>query len=56
MRSLILALALTLGASAANRFAFTTFAMPRMKLGSPMPIDTVRPSAVKRPQVKSSAS
>src|SRR5580765_5066882 len=37
-------------------FAFTVSAMPRMKLGNPRPIETVSPSAVYRPTVKSSAS
>ena len=37
-------------------FAFTVSAMPRMKVGRPMPIDTVSPAGVNRPVVKSSAS
>ena len=37
-------------------FAFTVSAMPRMNIGRPMPIETVSPSGVNRPVVKSSAS
>ena len=37
-------------------FAFTVSAMPRMNIGSPMPIEMVSPCGVNRPVVKSSAS
>ena len=37
-------------------FALTVSDIPRMKLGSPSPIDTVSPSAVNSPTVKSNAS
>ena len=36
--------------------AFTVSDMPRMNIGRPMPIETVSPSGVNRPVVKSSAS
>ena len=36
--------------------AFTVSAMPRMNIGSPMPMEMVSPAGVNSPVVKSSAS